>query len=78
VRTFYGSTRLSYPYPHRSRLSFLFSPIDRLRLNPSSFYPSSFPRTTRPLPPFILPPRLLLPTSFLDCSGFPPPFRLFV
>src|SRR5271170_1908290 len=31
----HGSTRLSYPY-HRSRLSFLFSPIDHLRRNPSS------------------------------------------
>src|SRR5271168_4149322 len=26
----HGSTRLSYPYPYRSRLSFLFSPIDYL------------------------------------------------
>ena len=30
LRSFYGSTRLSYPYPHRSRLSFLFSPTDYL------------------------------------------------
>src|SRR5271170_7112504 len=28
VSSLYGSTRLSYLYPHRSRLSFLFSPID--------------------------------------------------
>src|SRR5271168_1322320 len=36
VSSLHGSTRLTYPYPHRSRLSFLFSPIDHLRLNPSS------------------------------------------
>src|SRR5271170_3612862 len=28
VSSLYGSTRLSYLYPHRSRLLFLFSPID--------------------------------------------------
>jgi hypothetical protein len=52
VRTFYGSTHVSYPYPHRflsRRLSFLFSPIDHLRLNPSSkFSPPSFLCITRP------------------------------
>src|SRR5271154_1835806 len=36
VSSLYGSTRLTYPYPHRSRLSFLLSPIDHLRRNPSS------------------------------------------
>src|SRR5271170_993530 len=29
VSSLYGSTRLNYPYPYRSRLSFLFSPIDQ-------------------------------------------------
>src|SRR5271155_3866551 len=73
---FSGSTRLSYHYPHRSRLSFLFSPIDHLRLNPSS-YPSSFLRIMRPLRPTIPPsPSFVASTSFLDCSGFSPPFRL--
>jgi hypothetical protein len=38
-----------HPYPHRSRLSSLFSPID-LPLNPSFFYPPSLLRITRPLP----------------------------
>jgi hypothetical protein len=79
LRSFYGSTRLTYPYPYRSRLSFLFSPIDRLRLNPSSFYQSSFRRTTRPLPPSIHPATsFVASTSFLDCLGFPSPFRLGV
>ena len=73
---FSGSTRLSYHYPHRSRLSFLFSPIDHLRLNPSS-YPSSFLRIMRPLRPTIPPSTsFVASTSFLDCSGFSPPFRL--
>jgi hypothetical protein len=65
VSSLYGSTRLDYPYPHRSRLSFLFSPIDYLRLNPSSFCQPSFLRTTRPLRllPSILPSRLVASTS---------------
>src|SRR5271170_6329601 len=59
----HGSTRLTYPYPHRSRLSFLFSPIDHLRLNPSSKFLSIRSCALRVLYvflPFILPPRLLL------------------
>ena len=72
VSSLYGSTRLSYPYPHRSRLSFLFSPIDHLRFNPSSKFLSIRSCALSVLYVFllfILPPRLLLRLS-LDCSGF--------
>src|SRR5271170_1022107 len=63
----HGSTRLSYPYPHRSWLSFLFSPIDHLRLNPSSKFLSIRSCALRLLYVFfllfILPPRLVASTS---------------
>src|SRR5271154_3605964 len=45
----HGSTRLSYPYPHRSRLSFLFSPIDYLgstRPPLSIFVPTHYASST--------------------------------
>src|SRR5271168_4546402 len=80
VSSLHGSTRLSYPYPHRSRLSFLFSPIDHLRLNPSSKFLSIRSCALRVLYVFllfILPPRLLLrhPFSTVQVSYgllFPP------
>ena len=46
----YGSTRLNYPYPHRSRLSSLLA--NRLSAQPVLVYPPSFLRITRPLPSF--------------------------
>src|SRR5271170_6430943 len=78
----HGSTRLTYPYPHRSRLSFLFSPIDHLRLNPSSKFLSIRSCALRVLYVFllfILPPRLVASTfcprqyhsSFLALLGVP-------
>ena len=45
---FYGSTHASYLSSSVSRLSFLFSPIDHLRLNPSKFSPPPFLCITRP------------------------------
>src|SRR5271168_2383778 len=82
VSSLHGSTRLSYPYPHRSRLSILFSPIDHLRLNPSSKFLSIRSCALRILYVFllfILPPRLVASTfcprqyhsSFLALLGVP-------
>jgi hypothetical protein len=68
LRTFNGSTHSCYPYL-RSRLSFLFSPIDYLGSTRPPFIHLLSHALRVLILPFILPPRLLLDVIHLDCSG---------